>query len=121
MRELQLLQQTISTSRNRAFLGKTVEVLVEGPSRKDGSRLTGRTRQNKVVNFEGGVNWNTQELSLQANLYAMEFTNEIALTGELSEVGLPLRRNVDNATCRRLRPDAFNTAGGGQAAANRAS
>jgi tRNA-2-methylthio-N6-dimethylallyladenosine synthase len=30
-----------------------MEVLVEGPSRHDPSRLRGRTRHNKVVNFGG--------------------------------------------------------------------
>jgi tRNA-2-methylthio-N6-dimethylallyladenosine synthase len=30
-----------------------VEVLVEGVSRKDASRLTGRTRSNKIVHFAG--------------------------------------------------------------------
>ena len=50
-----------------------------------------------VVNFEGGVNINMPRLGLQANIYLMEFRNEIALTGELSEVGLPLRRNVDRS------------------------
>jgi tRNA-2-methylthio-N6-dimethylallyladenosine synthase len=35
------------------FVGRTVEVLVEGPSRTDPSRLRGRSRHNKVVNFEG--------------------------------------------------------------------
>ena len=42
--------------------------------------------------------WPPEEvLALQANVYAMEFSNEIALTGELSEIGLPLRRNVDDS------------------------
>jgi tRNA-2-methylthio-N6-dimethylallyladenosine synthase len=30
-----------------------MEVLVEGPSRTDASRLRGRTRHNKTVNFDG--------------------------------------------------------------------
>jgi tRNA-2-methylthio-N6-dimethylallyladenosine synthase len=30
-----------------------MEVLVEGPSRTDRTRLRGRTRHNKAVNFEG--------------------------------------------------------------------
>ena len=30
-----------------------MEVLVEGPSRTDPSRLRGRTRHNKTVNFDG--------------------------------------------------------------------
>jgi tRNA-2-methylthio-N6-dimethylallyladenosine synthase len=39
--------------RAQRFIGRTVEVLVEGPSRTDPSRLRGRSRHNKVVNFSG--------------------------------------------------------------------
>jgi tRNA-2-methylthio-N6-dimethylallyladenosine synthase len=34
-------------------VGRTLDVLVEGTSRKDPGKLRGRTRHNKVVNFEG--------------------------------------------------------------------
>jgi tRNA-2-methylthio-N6-dimethylallyladenosine synthase len=36
---------------HEARVGRTEEVLVEGPSRKDPALLTGRTRQNKLVHF----------------------------------------------------------------------
>ncbi|HEV3318220.1 MAG TPA: tRNA (N6-isopentenyl adenosine(37)-C2)-methylthiotransferase MiaB [Solirubrobacteraceae bacterium] len=39
--------------RAQRFVGRTLEVLVEGPSRTDPERLRGRTRHNKVVNFAG--------------------------------------------------------------------
>ena len=39
--------------RAQRFVGRTMEVLVEGPSRTDPSRLRGRTRHNKAVNFSG--------------------------------------------------------------------
>jgi tRNA-2-methylthio-N6-dimethylallyladenosine synthase len=39
--------------RAQRFVGRTLEVLVEGPSRTDPTRLRGRTSHNKVVNFEG--------------------------------------------------------------------
>lgn len=39
---------------NESYKGKTVEVLVEGPSKTDENVLTGRTRQNKLVHFTGG-------------------------------------------------------------------
>ncbi|GAG51030.1 unnamed protein product, partial [marine sediment metagenome] len=39
------------------------------------------------------------------SVYSMEFTDEIALTGELSEIGLPLRRNVDDSYRRGLEID----------------
>ncbi len=47
------LQKVIGERRNRAYLGRVVEVLVEGGSKKDPDKLTGRTRTNKVVNFNG--------------------------------------------------------------------
>ncbi len=43
----------ISGEINQSYLNKVVEVLVEGPSKKDPNRLMGRTRENKLVNFSG--------------------------------------------------------------------
>jgi tRNA-2-methylthio-N6-dimethylallyladenosine synthase len=39
--------------RAQRFVGRSLEVLVEGPSRNDPSRMRGRSRHNKVVNFDG--------------------------------------------------------------------
>jgi tRNA-2-methylthio-N6-dimethylallyladenosine synthase len=39
--------------RAQRFVGRTMEVLVEGTSRTDETRLRGRTRHNKAVNFDG--------------------------------------------------------------------
>lgn len=50
--ELVALVQKIATEKNEAFLGVTVEVLVEGPSRQGGGQFRGRTRGNKIVNFD---------------------------------------------------------------------
>lgn len=38
---------------NASYDGKIVEVLVEGPSKTDSEKLMGRTRQSKLVNFQG--------------------------------------------------------------------
>ncbi len=62
-------------------------------------------RPEEVLDLELGVDLNTPEIALQANVYAMEFTDEIALTGELSEIGLPLRTNVDDSYRRGLEID----------------
>jgi iron complex outermembrane receptor protein len=59
----------------------------------------------EVINIELGYSLRTESLALQANLYAMEFTNEIALTGELSDIGLPVRTNVDDSYRRGLEVD----------------
>ncbi len=45
--------QRHARERAQRFVGRTLEVLVEGPSRTDPERLRGRTRHNKVVNFAG--------------------------------------------------------------------
>jgi tRNA-2-methylthio-N6-dimethylallyladenosine synthase len=44
-------QEGISLERNLEAVGRTEEVVVEGPSKKDPARLTGRTRTNKLVHF----------------------------------------------------------------------
>jgi tRNA-2-methylthio-N6-dimethylallyladenosine synthase len=50
-----LLEVVQRRARERAqrFVGRTVEVLVEGSSRTDPERMRGRTRHNKAVNFTG--------------------------------------------------------------------
>ncbi|HEX7610346.1 MAG TPA: tRNA (N6-isopentenyl adenosine(37)-C2)-methylthiotransferase MiaB, partial [Solirubrobacteraceae bacterium] len=53
MERLLAIVQDSARERARRFVGRTVEVLVEGPSRTDPDRLRGRTRHNKVVNFGG--------------------------------------------------------------------
>jgi tRNA-2-methylthio-N6-dimethylallyladenosine synthase len=45
--------QRLQRERAQRFVGRTMEVLVEGPSRTDPSKLRGRTRHNKTVNFPG--------------------------------------------------------------------
>jgi tRNA-2-methylthio-N6-dimethylallyladenosine synthase len=45
--------QRRARERAQRFLGRSLEVLVEGPSRTDPSRLRGRSRHGKVVNFTG--------------------------------------------------------------------
>jgi tRNA-2-methylthio-N6-dimethylallyladenosine synthase len=53
MERLVEVVQRRARERAQRFVGRTLEVLVEGPSRTDPERLRGRTRHNKVVNFRG--------------------------------------------------------------------
>jgi tRNA-2-methylthio-N6-dimethylallyladenosine synthase len=53
MERLVELVQRRALERSRRFVGTEQEVLVEGASRTDRSRLRGRTRHNKTVNFDG--------------------------------------------------------------------
>jgi len=53
MERLVEVVQRRARERSQRFVGRDVEVLVEGPSRTDPTRLRGRSRHNKAVNFEG--------------------------------------------------------------------
>ncbi|MGQ0613012.1 MAG: tRNA (N6-isopentenyl adenosine(37)-C2)-methylthiotransferase MiaB [Planctomycetaceae bacterium] len=56
-RNLRLLkaQEIVSRAKHEAMVGRRYEVLVEGPSKKDPERLTGRTRGNAIVHFRGAA------------------------------------------------------------------
>jgi tRNA-2-methylthio-N6-dimethylallyladenosine synthase len=53
MQRLVEVVQRRARERAERFVGRSMEVLVEGPSRTDPARLRGRNRHNKTVNFDG--------------------------------------------------------------------
>jgi len=53
MQRLVEVVQRRGRERAQRFVGRTLEVLVEGPSRTDPTRLRGRSRHGKAVNFTG--------------------------------------------------------------------
>jgi len=78
MERLVEVVQRRARERAQRFVGRTLEVLVEGPSRTDPSRLRGRSRHNKVVNFEG--------LAVAGDLVEVQITGATSqtLVGEAS-------------------------------------
>lgn len=54
LREIVDLQMRMSHDSNKRDVGKTFEVLVEGPSKRSAEHLSGRNSQNKVVVFPKG-------------------------------------------------------------------
>ena len=65
---LVVVQERISLERNREMVGRCYEVLVEGESKKDRSRMTARTRTNKIVHVRGDA--------LRAGMFA-----DVVITG----------------------------------------
>jgi tRNA-2-methylthio-N6-dimethylallyladenosine synthase len=55
MERLVEVVQRRATERAQRYVGRTMEVLVEGPSRTDPDKLRGRSRHNKTVNFHGSA------------------------------------------------------------------
>ena len=51
-RLLELVNE-IAARKYDGFIGQTVQILVEGPSKKNAARFTGRTRCNRIVLFDG--------------------------------------------------------------------
>jgi tRNA-2-methylthio-N6-dimethylallyladenosine synthase len=52
---LQEIQREITFQKNQEWEGRLEEVLVEGRSKQGAQDVTGRTRSNKIVNFEGDM------------------------------------------------------------------
>jgi iron complex outermembrane recepter protein len=59
-------------------------------------------RPERLIDFEAGWDVHSARGSFSSNIYVMNFHNEIAATGELSDIGLPLRRNVDRSYRRGI-------------------
>lgn len=76
---LQELQDRHTLERNKAMVGKTVGVLVEGQSKNSSRDMTGRTRTNKIVNFRGSDKLRGKTVNLQITAGYLH-----SLRGELS-------------------------------------
>src|SRR5437764_664198 len=61
---LRVVVERSALQRHEARVGRVEEVVVEGPSKRDASVLTGRTRQNKLVHFRPGGDVGTGALAL---------------------------------------------------------
>ena len=48
------VQEAIQAEKNQALVGRKTVALVEGTSKRDAHRLTGRSDENRIVHFEGG-------------------------------------------------------------------
>ena len=77
---LSKLQERVQLERHRGMIGCAVEVLVEGPSARDASRATGRTRTGEIVTFPADGD------SLAGRLVEVNVTDATALTlaGEMA-------------------------------------
>jgi tRNA-2-methylthio-N6-dimethylallyladenosine synthase len=78
MERLVEVVQRRARERSQRFVGRTLDVLVEGASRTDASRVRGRTTHNKVVNFDG--------LASPGEIVPVQITGATSqtLTGEMS-------------------------------------
>lgn len=64
-----------------------------------------------VIDLEAGIKLACKKLWLNFNLYDMEFKNEIAAIGQLSYIGLPLRKNVASSYRRGIEANMITSFG----------
>ncbi|HEY7396221.1 MAG TPA: TonB-dependent receptor, partial [Gemmatimonadaceae bacterium] len=64
-----------------------------------------RVRPESVRDLEMGLTYHGRSFSAQANVYSMDFRNEIAPIGALSYIGTPLRQNVGQSYRRGVEAD----------------
>jgi len=76
------IQSAIQLEENRKFIGQEAEVLVEGPSHRDASRLTGRLRTNQIAVFEG-----PQTLAGELVRVRVESATPLTLAGSRAPAG----------------------------------
>ena len=87
---LRLVIERSSMRANQARIGRIEEVTVEGPSKKDPSVLTGRTRRNTLVHFASST-------PLKPGTYAEVRVTDARvnhLLGDLVEVTIPARHRT---------------------------
>lgn len=82
-RLLKLINE-IASEKYKQFIGQTMQILVEGPSRKNEARYMGRTRCNRIVLFEGGERHRGHLLDVK-----------ITRTGNFTLYGDPAILNLD--------------------------
>ncbi len=71
------LVNEIAARKYDAFIGKQVQILVEGPSKKNAARYTGRTRCNRIVLFDGSARHQSQIMDVK-----IERTGSFTLYGD---------------------------------------
>ncbi|ALM08728.1 TonB-dependent receptor [Sediminicola sp. YIK13] len=74
------------------------------PNRNDYE--SGSPRPEKLNDFELGWRYVSQELQLNTNVYYMNYKDQLVLTGELNDVGAPLRANIGDSYRLGLEIDA---------------
>ncbi|HEY4304789.1 MAG TPA: TonB-dependent receptor [Gemmatimonadaceae bacterium] len=65
-----------------------------------------RVKPETAHDVEAGASYHGHDLAFSANIYSMDFRNEIAPIGAISDLGAALRKNVDASYRRGIEADA---------------
>lgn len=115
--ELLAIQETICLDKHRALLGSVQEVLVEGRSKTDASRLSGRTVHHRLVHFDAPAAAASGVEALVGHYVPVRITQALAhsLLGErldetaAQEAAFAGRAGVDGGTGAAARREALRS------------
>nr|WP_136249717.1 tRNA (N6-isopentenyl adenosine(37)-C2)-methylthiotransferase MiaB [Ningiella ruwaisensis] len=104
---LHILQQRINQNAQqiaRNMLGTVQRILVEGPSKKDPNELTGRTENNRVVNFKGSADMIGEFVDIEVTEVFSNSLRGDVVTRE-SEMGLRVAVSPQSILAKQPSPD----------------
>jgi tRNA-2-methylthio-N6-dimethylallyladenosine synthase len=96
LRLLQEMQREYSLKKNRLLLNRVEDVLIEGISKKDSQRVTGKTRSNKTVNTVGGAALRGEVVPVRIREVHLH-----SLSGELEDIPVGERSASGRVGCER--------------------
>jgi tRNA-2-methylthio-N6-dimethylallyladenosine synthase len=105
---LHILQQRINQNSQqiaRNMLGTVQRILVEGSSKKDLNELTGRTENNRVVNFKGTVDMIGEFVDIEVTAVFSNSLRGDVITRE-AEMGLRVAISPQTILAKRPQPSA---------------
>lgn len=85
LNRLNAVVNEVATERAQRFLGRTLEVLVEGVNERNASQAFGRLRHNKLVYFDG----DGEELRGKLVMVKIDHCNAYSLFGQMVNVLQP--------------------------------
>lgn len=104
---LYLLQQRINQQAmnfSRAMLNTVQRILVEGPSRKNVMELSGRTENNRVVNFEGTPDMIGKFVDVEiVDVYANSLRGKVVRTED--QMDLRIHESPESVIARTRKED----------------
>ncbi|HEY5595116.1 MAG TPA: tRNA (N6-isopentenyl adenosine(37)-C2)-methylthiotransferase MiaB [Nitrospiria bacterium] len=83
--QLSALEKALARGKNQRLIGTAQEILVEDRSKRDRAKLTGRTRSNKLVHFDGPDNAIGHLVTVRITSASSTFLEAVGLQGAVLE------------------------------------
>lgn len=77
----------------------SVAVAQREPNRNDytESSSSSRPKPERMIDYEAGIQWSSQKAKINANLYYMDYYDQLVLNGKINDVGSYTRVNIDRS------------------------